>query len=159
MFVRYYLDLDVPYETVEASLVDDPGAWVPGLMRDAEERGNRLLAEVGFATETRRIDREVEIRVGTPYRIPSKTLLPLSWTATRSERMFPQLDADIEVGALGSSRTQLAISARYRPPMGALGRALDRAMLHRIAEATIKDFLDRVGERLKERDPSPSSER
>ena len=32
--------------------------------------------------------------------------------------------------------------------MGAAGRALDRALLHRVAEATIKDFLDRVGERV-----------
>jgi hypothetical protein len=156
MFVRYYLDLDVPYETVESALVADPASWVPGLLRDAEERGQRLLAEVGFEVETRRIEREVEIRVGTPYRIPSKTLLPMSWSATRSEHLFPQLDADIEVAALGSSRTQLAISARYRPPMGALGRALDKAMLHRVAEATIKDFLDRVGERLESRDPTPS---
>ena len=60
---------------------------------------------------------------------------------------------------LGPKRTQLSISARYRPPMGPLGRALDKAMLHRVAEATIKDFLDRVGERLEARDPTPSSER
>ena len=60
--------------------------------------------------------------------------------------MFPQLDADIEVAALGAHRTQLSISARYRPPMGTVGRVLDRAMLHRVAEATIKDFLDGVAE-------------
>jgi hypothetical protein len=30
--------------------------------------------------------------------------------------------------------------------MGPLGRAVDRALLHLVAEATIRDFLDRVGE-------------
>jgi hypothetical protein len=35
--------------------------------------------------------------------------------------------------------------------MGLLGRALDRALLHRVAEATAKDFLDRVGEALQVR--------
>ena len=40
--------------------------------------------------------------------------------------------------------TQLSISARYVPPLGALGSAIDRALLHRVAEATMKDFLDRV---------------
>ncbi len=148
MFVRYFLDLTVPFEAVEGSLLDHSETWVPGLLRAAEDRGERLLAEVGFAVEARRIDKEVEIRLGTPYRIPSKTLLPMTWSATGAERMFPQLDADIEVAALGPKRTQLSISARYRPPMGAVGRALDRAMLHRVAEATIKDFLDRVGERI-----------
>jgi hypothetical protein len=29
-----------------------------------------------------------------------------------------------------------------------VGEALDRVLLHRVAEATIKDFLDRVGERI-----------
>jgi hypothetical protein len=148
MFARYFLDLPVPFDTVEASLLEDAEAWVPGLLRAAEDRGQLLLAEVGFAVETGRIDKEVEIRLGTPYRITSKTLLPMTWRATGAERLFPQLDADIEVAALGPNRTQLSISARYRPPMGALGRALDRTMLHRVAEATIKDFLDRVGERL-----------
>jgi uncharacterized membrane protein len=55
------------------------------------------------------------------------------------------------VAALGPSRTQVSISARYRPPGGAVGRALDRTLLHRVAEATLKDFLDRVGEALQTR--------
>jgi len=38
------------------------------------------------------------------------------------------------------------MSARYVPPLGALGRVIDRAVLFRVAEATIKDFLDRVRE-------------
>jgi hypothetical protein len=29
--------------------------------------------------------------------------------------------------------------------MGPLGRVLDRALLHRVAEAALKDFLDHVG--------------
>ena len=38
------------------------------------------------------------------------------------------------------------MSARYVPPLGA-GQVIDRAILYRVAEATLKDFLDRVGER------------
>jgi hypothetical protein len=36
------------------------------------------------------------------------------------------------------------MSARYVPPLGALGRAIDRALLFRVAEATIKNFLDQI---------------
>ena len=156
MFLRYFLDIASDFEKVEASLLDEPGTWVPGLLQAAEDRGERLLADVGFSVESRRIDKQVEVQFGTPYRIPSKTLLPMSWRATGPDRLFPQLDADLEVAALGRGRTQLSISARYRPPMGAAGRALDRAFLHRVAEATIKDFLDRVGERVAAREaPTP----
>lgn len=148
MFVRYYLDLPVAFDDVEALVLDSPGTWVPAMLEAAEDRGERLLAEVGFAVDARRIDKEVEISLGEPYRLSRKTLLPMSWRATGPERLFPQLDADLEIAPLGPQRTQLSISARYRPPLGTLGRALDRAMLHRVAEATIKDFLDRVGERV-----------
>jgi hypothetical protein len=149
MFIRYYLDLPIAFADVEVELLEQPEAWVPGLARDAASRGERLLAEVGFAVDdTHRLDKQVEIEFGDPHRLPTKTRLPMTWRATGAERLFPALDADLEVASLGPSRTQLSISARYKPPMGPLGRALDRALLHRVAEATAKDFLDRVGEAL-----------
>ncbi len=152
MFIRYFLDLPMPFETLESALVAEPEAWLPGLARDAESRGERLLAEVGFAVDdAHRLDKRVEIEFGDPHRIPMKTILPMTWSATGVEGLFPSLDADLEVASLGPSRTQLSISARYKPPMGALGRALDRALLHRVAEATAKDFLDRVGEAIQMR--------
>jgi hypothetical protein len=146
MFVRYFLDLDYPFEEVESALLAEPAAWVPGMAREAGELGELLLAEVGFAvSEERRLDKEVEISIGASYRAPGKTRLPMSWKATGTGRLFPSLDADLEVAGIGTRRTQLSISARYTPPLGPLGRILDRALLHRVAEATIKDFLDRVG--------------
>jgi hypothetical protein len=91
----------------------------------------------------------VHIEVGEPVSVPSSsTTLPIVWSAERGARAFPRLDADIEIAALGATRTQLSISARYRPPFGTVGRAIDKALMHRVAEATVKDFLDRVGERL-----------
>jgi hypothetical protein len=66
------------------------------------------------------------------------------WSASGRVGVFPALDADLEVAELEDGRCQLAISARYEPPLGAVGRAIDRALLARVAEATLKDFLDRV---------------
>jgi uncharacterized membrane protein len=74
------------------------------------------------------------------------TSLALTWEPIGLEGLLPRLDADIELGSLGEDRTQLAISARYRPPLGVVGRAVDRVLLHRVAEATLKDFLDRLGQ-------------
>jgi hypothetical protein len=102
-----------------------------------------LLAEVGFGDDVR-IARQVAIDLGTPIILPAKTVVPLRWTATGASGLFPALDADLEVAPLGHDRCQLAMSARYVPPLGAIGRAIDRALLYRVAEATIKDFLDRV---------------
>ena len=150
MFIRYYLELPVPFDQVEQALLADPGSWLPGMAKDAEDRGERLLVEVGFEVgEDRRLEKAVRIEVGQPVSVPSaSTTLPIVWTAARGARAFPRLDADIEVAALEATRTQLSMSARYRPPFGTVGRALDKALMHRVAEATIKDFVDRVAERM-----------
>jgi hypothetical protein len=148
MFARYFVELPVGADRVEAALVgataDD---WLPGIARDANHRGDVLLAQVEFGDDVR-IARQVAIELGEVVRMPSKTVIPMRWHATGAAGLFPALDADLEIAPLGPNRTQLAMSARYVPPLGALGRAIDRAMLFRVAEATLKDFLDRVGEAL-----------
>ena len=78
-------------------------------------------------------------------------MFPLRWAASGASGLFPSLDADLEVAPLRPGRTQLAMSARYDPPFGAVGRAIDRAVLSRVAEATLKDFLDRVAEMIAEK--------
>ena len=156
MFARYFVELPIEAGAVERGLVSDPDAWVPAIARTASEHGRRLLAEVGFGRE-HRVATEVEISFGEPVRIPTKTILPMSWRAAGTSRLFPELEADLEVAPLGPARSQLSMSARYAPPFGALGRALDRALLHRVAEATLKDFLDRVGRSLVERLGSASA--
>ena len=78
----------------------------------------------------------------------TKTVVPLRWEATGSEGLFPSMDADLEIAPLGPGRTQLAMSARYMPPLGRRGHARSTARCcFRVAEATLKDFLDRVATR------------
>jgi hypothetical protein len=152
MFIRYFLEIDAPFQSVEAAPVDDPGSWIPSVARDAGDGGERLLAEVGFDAGHGRIGREVEISIGAPVRFPSQTVLPITWRPASEARLLPVLETDLEVAPLGPARTHLSISARYKPPLGKLGRALDRMLLHRVAEATIKDFMDRAAEKLR---PAP----
>lgn len=143
MFVRYFVVLALPYPQAEAALLDGPERWVPGLARAADGRGERLLGEVGIG-DGPRIDRTVAIEIGDAVRLAAGVVLPFSWRAVTGARLFPAFEADLELAGLGVDRTQLSINARYTPPMGAIGRAIDRALLHRVAEATVKDFLDHV---------------
>ena len=154
MFVRYYFELDLPFDQIERALLDSPRDWVPGLADDAQARGELLLAEVGFGRSGYRLGKRVEIVLGEAMQFPSKTVLPMSWRPVGGETLFPSLDADIEVAALGPNRTHLSISARYQPPLGVMGRVIDSALLHRVAEATLKDVLDRAGQAMRARLPA-----
>jgi hypothetical protein len=149
MFVRYFLEIDVPFDLVEHALLRSPKEWIPGMAAEAEARGELLLAEVGFGRSAYRLGKSVEIELGEGTRFPSKTVLPMSWRPAGGESLLPSLDSDIEVAALGPNRTQMSISARYRPPLGVVGRVIDRALLHRVAEATLKDFIDRAGQAIR----------
>jgi hypothetical protein len=146
MFIRYYIEVPLPVAVVEQRLVDSPAGWLSAVAGEAQRRGDGLLGEVGVGPLGARLRRLVSIQLGEPVRFPSMTSLPLTWEPVGLEGLLPRLDANLELGALGPERTQLAISARYRPPLGAVGQAVDRVLLHRVAEATVKDFLDRVGQ-------------
>jgi hypothetical protein len=74
--------------------------------------------------------------------------MPLRVVATGPVGLFPQLDADLELLATGSSTATLRLTGSYRVPLGSAGRLLDRVLLHRVAEASLADFLEQVSQRL-----------
>ncbi len=144
MFARYFIELPLDAKQVERGLTRGPSDEVPGFARAATHHGDLLLADVGFGGDVR-VERPVVIEFGAPVRVNGRVRIPMRWTPTGPGGIFPALDADLEIGTLAPGRTQLAMSARYTPPLGPLGRAIDRVVLFRVAEATLKDFLDRVG--------------
>jgi hypothetical protein len=152
MFIRYYIELPLPAAVVEQALVGSPAGWLSAVAGEAQRRGDGLLGEVGVGPLGVRLRRQVRICLGEPVRFPSMTSLPLTWEPVGLEGVLPRLDANLELGSLGGHRIQLAISARYRPPLGAVGQAIDRVLLHRVAEATVKDFLDRIGQAITDQD-------
>ncbi len=74
--------------------------------------------------------------------------LALRWEAAGAGgALFPVLDADLTIAPAGAG-TMLTMAGSYRPPLGSLGEVLDRAILHRVAAATIRSFLAQVAAQL-----------
>ena len=147
MFIRYYIELNFPSERVARALSSRPSDWIQSLALDADRRGGDLLADIKVGLKGHRlVGKAVRVDLGDVTHLGEKTVLPMSWHATGASGLFPVMEGDLEVAPLGAERTQLAMSARYTPPLGSLGDVADRAILHRVAEATIKDFVDRVGQ-------------
>jgi len=74
-------------------------------------------------------------------------VLTLRWEATGpGGRLFPALDADIWLTPAGEHSTRLSLARVYRPPLAGLGAGLDRAVLHKVADATVRSLLARVAD-------------
>src|ERR687892_2694225 len=122
MFIRYFLEVEDPYDRVEAALLSNPGTWIPGEARAADDAGEQLLSDVGFAvTNGHRVDKRVEISFGQPICGFGQARLPLSWSATGPARLFPSFEADFGIAALGPARTQNSNNGGFSPPVGAAG--------------------------------------
>ena len=147
MFLRYYVTVGRSSFEIEAAFEAGVDKWMPALVQTVNGQGEQLLAELGFDIGKRRIEKTIEVTVGQPQRTAGATLVPIRWQAASTAWLFPELDGQLEIAALGSATTQLGLSATYDPPLGLVGKIADRALLHRVAEVTIKDFLEGVAKR------------
>ncbi len=148
MFLRYFVVIARPIEEVETDLATGAQKWMPALAWKSRGEGQRLLSELGFEVGTHRMGRGIEVELGALRPMNGVTLLPIRWRAASHAGLFPALDGQLEIAPMGKTTTQLGISATYEPPFGLFGKIADRALMHRVAEITVKDFLDRVGDQL-----------
>ena len=70
------------------------------------------------------------------------------WFPAASDDIYREeiavLDADLTLAPAGENAALLTLAGAYRPPLGNRGAELDRLLLDRVADATIRHFLDRV---------------
>ncbi len=143
VFIYYFAQLHQPFETADARvdrMLGDFDAWAGAAYRHGEE----LRARVGVGGKHSLIAKTVSLDVGRPVRTPNQTTIPLAWRATGPAVLFPEMNADLTVARLGPDMTQLGFSGSYDPPLGLVGQKMDEALLHRIAEASVKSFVDRI---------------
>lgn len=139
MFVQYYGMVERPFSDVEADLLSI-GDTLAESADVAYRHGEGLLVKIGGGA----VAKTVLLDLRAPARGASTTTLPLEWWATGTPALFPRMEAELTVADMGGSLTQVQFQGNYQPPLGSVGRMLDRAVLHRIAEASVKDFVDRV---------------
>jgi hypothetical protein len=144
VFLRSYVDVARPIEEVEAEMAAGVEKWMPDMAKHANGDGEKLLSELGFNLGKRRIGRRIKVEIGAPRAVSGLMFMPIRWESATEAGLFPTLEGVLELAALGSARTQLGLSANYEPPLGLVGKVADRALFHRVAEVTVKDFLERI---------------
>lgn len=139
MFVQYYGMVDRPFAAVEAELLAI-GDGIGETAAVAYRHGEDLVARIGGSG----FAKSVLLDLKQPVRSAESTTIPLVWWATGTPALFPTMDAELTVAVVADNLTQVLFQGSYRPPLGAVGRVLDRALLRRFAEMSVKDFVDRL---------------
>ena len=95
--------------------------------------------------------KRVEPHVDAPGHVANDAIrFDIEWKAASSAELFPSMKAKLLAYALGPNETQLDFTGKYEPPGGAVGQAADWLVGHKVAEASVKKFLDDVAGKLSE---------
>jgi hypothetical protein len=94
------------------------------------------------------VRKRVTIELGEPIKAGDWTNVPVAWKATGAKPLFPVMTGRIELVPVEKAVTRLSVSGMYEPPLGRLGQQLDEAVMHKVAEATVKDLAESIAKRL-----------
>lgn len=143
--LRTFQPLEGSAGALSAAFTADPGAWLPDATADTT--GGWI-----FAVHAGSLARRVRAIVGQPWHVTRTSWRSVSWEPvngtddqTSVNRMLPPLDGELGIHVDESGRATLVLDARYLPPGGFLGAAVDAVALHRLARQTGQRFLEDVG--------------
>ncbi|HVB50333.1 MAG TPA: hypothetical protein VND89_01135 [Acidimicrobiales bacterium] len=156
IFVQDFIDVPLPLAIIRGKFASTE-RWLTDVASAAEEDGEALRLQIGPTWAGGLVTREVEVTLGPTHERGEALVVPLVWRATGLAGIFPILNGDLELAPLGSQQCRLTLAATYLPPFGDVGRALDRALLHRVAQSTVRSFLARVATNVEAGDGSSAA--
>jgi hypothetical protein len=157
MFVSAGQALDVSIGVAQSRLA--------GIVRDGSLTQSSQQAYLGGMDHLLRVgplgdrpgtSRIVRVQLLDPVYRHGAMTVGMRWEAVGvAATLFPVLDADIRLTAGSQGRgTRLEITGCYRPPLGALGAGLDRMVMNRVAELTVRAVLTSLAASLAETAPA-----
>ena len=147
MILHDFLVVELPAEEVRHAVLEGEALLAEGATF-AYARGEQFRLRVGASGSGARLAKTVAVTVCTPAIQGEILNIPMLWEAVGTPGLFPRVDASLEIAPLAPALSQLTFFGRYDPPLGGFGQGLDRLVLHRLAEHTIRAFLSEVERRL-----------
>jgi len=161
--IRCYDYVNHPYEQVREALSKDAVGVFQAATKAAASRARSIASELhvdmgGFAVDAEIIISAKKIEAKTSESgVGPVTRLQLEWQAAKMPSLFPLMKAELSIYPLTGTETQLDFSGVYKPPLGAVGKAVNAIAGHRIAEVSVHRFVSDVAAYLRQAlGPAPS---
>ena len=145
MFVHYFTHVPLAMSEVEQRL-DAVRNHISDMADVAYREGEQLRAKVSPWEQG--VAKEVSLELGLAEIHSFGLAYPMTWTASGAGLLFPELKAELMLAHVGQNLTRLTVQGNYKPPLGVVGKAADRAVLGRYADATVRNWLDQLAEAL-----------
>jgi hypothetical protein len=146
MFTRQSVHITQSVEACTEALLGGPPQWFFNL--GGEETTGQPTSKVGLHVAGVPVHKKVVVELGKPVKTASWTVIPLTWKATFPSTLFPMMTGQIELAPTEKDVTRLTVSGMYEPPLGAVGREIDAAVMHRVAEGTVQELAESIAKKL-----------
>lgn len=146
-YVQLYNAVGEPFHRIREVLVDREVASLTAPRRlsmdwlhegestlEVEMAGVHLVKEVLF---------RVSDYVDVPGHLPMGRL-QLSWEPTDTTDLYPVVHADLEIEPIDPQRTMISLLASYVPPLGRIGKIVDRVAMHSVAQVALSRFFSEL---------------
>jgi hypothetical protein len=154
LFVHDFVDVACPIEVAQEWCRGD-GRRLEPLAASAGRDADELLVRMGPSWVFGALTKDVRVTLGACRERGAGLAVSIRWVAAQLPALFPVLDGDLEFAPIGPSQIRVILSASYDAPLGEFGRRLDRALLHRVAESTVRSFLVRLAGSLGQQPAGP----
>jgi hypothetical protein len=141
MFVQRCVHIDHPVGAVMAVIAASPREWFAPLDEYGEAAIGPHIAGIGLR-------KKVAVEVGPPVTTGDWTEIHVTWKATFIEKLFPVMVGKVELAPVDAVTTKLTVCGMYEPPFGPLGKQIDDAFMHTVAEATVADLAQSIARRI-----------
>ncbi len=145
--LRYFDYVNHPYEKIRDLLADDALSVFQSATKTAADDARSLASELHLNIAGIDLGTDIVISVSNIQQreadgktLPS-TRLTLNWEAAKAPKLFPVMDGELAVYPLTATKTQIDFTGAYEPPLGALGKAINSVVGHRIAEICVHRFV------------------
>ena len=154
--IRCYDYVNHPYERVAVALRKGSLTIFQSATKSAVARARSVASELHVDVGGIGVKAEVNISVKSVEEksedsLPSPvTRLLLEWEGATMPSLFPIMKAELSVYPLTVTETQLDFLGVYEPPFGAVGKAMNAVIGHRIAEVSVHRFVSDVAAYLRQ---------
>jgi hypothetical protein len=148
--LRVYDYVNCPYNVVRERITADALNVFRNATKVAAQRANSVASELHVNIAGIEVGTDIAISIGTIEETPRsasvspRTRIEIEWQAAKMPRLFPFMKAELFLYPLTSTETQLDFVGNYEPPMGVIGSVMDAVAGHRIAEASVHQFIKDV---------------